>query len=1043
VAAAVALGLGAATVSAPPAAAAAPWWHLGMVSRPSDLSAPSGEAELALTAINLGDAPAGGSAGPITLVDTLPPGASALKASAVTGWPPAGSPVTCNIAESQTVSCAYEGTLAPYDQIELRISVELPPGDAWRAGHNLFSVSGGGAPSTALKRNLPAGGEDGRLGIEEFDLQPEGEAGAADTQAGSHPFQVTAAVSFTQTSEATPTAMPKDLGMRLPPGLLADVGAVPQCAGRRFEEGACSAEDIVGVATLALNEARNLGVTRLVAPIFNLEPLPGQPARFGAIFGILSGAEMKGFPMVIDSSIGVDEYAPELSIRNISELTPVLGATISLWGVPEDPRHDSARGLSCLFAARGLTVFSCPPLEAAKPEAMLTLPTDCGELGSASLVEVASWADREHPSSAADPFPPMSGCNRLPFETSATARATASAASSPSGLGLSLEAPDDGVRNPNGLAESTVKRVEVTLPEEFTINPSAAGGLASCDGTDYASTALDYDGCPEASKVGSAVLESPIFTGPLTGSVYFGGEAAKRFDGSLRLYIVARNPRLGLLVKLQGLLRVDPATGRITVVADRLPQLPLSGLQLEFSQGPRALLATPRECGIFPITFALTPYSNPAATVEALSPQVISTGPGGDPCGGARFHPALIAGTEHNAAGTYSPLYVRLSRGDGEPELAGLSLALPAGLAANLSGIPPCPASALAAATTRSGTDEAAAPSCPAASRLGRIQVGTGVGPVLSYVPGTLYLAGPDRGAPYSVAAVTPALLGPLDLGTVVRRFPVAVDPRTGQLSIEFAETERLPSMLEGVALHLRELRLYLDRPHFIVNPTSCAPAAVDGSVYASNGTVAPLAQRFQAADCAALPFHPSLSLSLAGGLGRSGHPLLRVTIRSGERQARIAGATFTLPPGELLDFHHVRGLCPRRLPATHCPDDSRLGYGRLWSPLLPDPLQGAIYLREPSHGFPQLVAELSSGDIRIRIHGETGATHGRLRVRFEGLPDLPLAKAAISLSGGRRGIFVNSEDLCGRKLPVRALIQAQSGRSRPGRPALHLSGRC
>jgi hypothetical protein len=1009
-----------------------------MVSRPSDLSASSGEAELALSAINLGDAPAGGSAEPIVLVDALPPGATALHASAVTGTPADGAaPVECNIPAQGAVSCVYEGSLAPYDQIELRITVDLQPGEAWKTGQNLFTVSGGGAPPAALERKLAPAGEAGRLGIEEFQLRPEEEGGALGTQAGSHPFQVTAAVTLTQTSQSMPTALPKELRLRLPAGPVAAAGSVPECPIARFHEDACPLASVVGVGTFTVNEPAQFGVATFPGPIFNLEPSPGEPARFGSL--------SLGVPIIIDSTIRADDYSAELSIGNISEAAGFLNATVTLWGVPQDARHDSARGTSCLYAARGIPGYACQALQAPDPTVMLSMPTFCDGPSLYSLAEVVPWGDRSRSVAAADPFPRMAGCNRLPFRPSAPARATGSAASSPTGFDLRLELPGDGLQNRDGLAESALRRVELTLPEGFTVNPSAASGLESCGSAGFEAETVADDGCPVASRIGGVVIASPIFSRSLTGGVYLGGEAGERFAGALQLYVVARSRELGLLVKLRALLQLDPRSGRITIRAEDLPQLPLSSLHLTFQQGPRALLATPAACGASAIVTKLTPYSDPAATVEGSSPQEISSGAGGGPCPGTArsFDPALVAGTLDNTAGRYSPFYVHLNRGDGEAELAGLSLTLPSGLAANLSGVQTCSPTELAAAATRSGADEAAAPSCPAAARVGRVLVGAGVGPVLSYAPGTLFLAGPDRGAPYSLAAVTSALLGPLDLGTIVRRFPIEVDPRTGRLSIDFPQTQRLPSILQGVPLHLRDLQLYFDRRGFTGNPTSCAPTAIAGLAYANDGQVTPVAQRFQAADCAALPFHPSISLRLSGGLRRSGHPLLQATIRGDAGQARIAAAGFTLPPGELLDFHHVRDLCPRQLSAERCPDGSRLGDARLWSPLLSTPLRGAIYLRQPSHGYPDLLAELRSGGIRIRLHGHTAASRGRLRVRFGGLPDLPLAKAVISLAGGRRGIFVNSESLCGRNRRVDAVLRAQNGKSLRIRPRLDLNRRC
>lgn len=1019
------------------AAPESPWWHLEAIARPGSSSAAAGEAEIALTAINLGDAPAGGPNGPISLTDTLPQGVTALDVSGVAGPALAeAGEVDCVLQTVRSVSCAFDGSLVPYDEIEIRIRVELTSGGAWTTEENRMAVTGGGAPPAALERKLLGPAVPDQLGIEEFELRPEEEGGAVAIRAGSHPFQVTAAFSLAQTADALPTALPKDLRLRFPPGLVADVGSVPACPLARFHEGSCSAASAVGVGTFAVNDPTLLGVTRVAEPIFNLEPALGEPARFGSL--------PLGLPVIINSSILADDYSVELTIGNISQVAGFLGATVTLWGVPGNPRHDDSRGLECLMAAQRVGT-SCLRLEDPDPRAMLTMPTSCNDPPLQSSIEVAPWVDSLRPVVANQAFPQITGCENVPFQASAEAVASSVSAASPSGFELRLVAPGSGLRNPTGIGESALQKVEVTLPEGVTINPAAATGLSSCGERAYELESSRSDGgCPDASKVGTVTIEGPLFAGPLTGSAYLGGEEGARFDGSVDLYLVARNPSRGILVKLRAELRLDPRSGRVTVVADQLPQLPLSSLRLNFPPGPRALLATPPRCGTSAVENVLTPYSVPGASVRTFSPLTISRGSEGGPCPGRDlpFHPRLEAGTLNNAAARYSPLYVRISRSDSESGLAGVSLVLPPGLSARIAGVATCSSDAIVAAAARTGAAEAAAPSCPSAAAVGRSLVSAGVGPVPTDVPGRLYLAGPDDGAPLSLAAVTPALVGPLDLGTIVRRFPLRVDLRTGQLRVEAQGNQRLPSMIDGFALHLRDLRLYFDRTAFTLNPSSCEPMAIRGLAYGSEGEVAPLAERFQAAGCRGLRFRPSASLRLSGALGRNGHPALHATIRPGAQRTSIAAAGFTLPPGELLDFHNVDDLCSRQLAPRRCPIAARLGYVRLSSPLLADPLRGPVYLREPSHGLPDLLADLRSEQVQIVLRGSVTAPRGRLRVRFGGIPDLPLSRADVVLPGGKaQGIIVNSESLCGRRLHVAAALNAHNGRARGLRLPLDLSG--
>lgn len=1027
-------GIGGGLVAAPsPAFGASAWWHLGTVARPG-LDASTGEAEIAFSAINLGDAPAGGSDEPIALLATLPQGVAVRDVSGVTGV--LSKPVNCSIESERSVSCALGGAVVPYDQIEVQVGVDLVDGGEQGSGKATFVVSGGGAPPAALERDLFAQGDPDRLGVAEFELRPEEAGGDIASRAGSHPFQVTAAFALTQTAEASPTAPPKDMRLRLPAGLLADANAVSRCSPVRFREGACPLTSVVGVGTFAVNEPALLGLARVVAPIFNLEPAGDQPARFGAL--------PIGVPFVIDSSIQSGDAA-ELSIRNIPRGFGLLGATVTLWGAPADALHDDARGLDCLMAARGFAELSCLRLEDPEPGALLTMPTSCDGPAPRSDIEVVPW-ENGLPITVPDrAFPQVGDCERVPFQPLAEATTSSASSASPSGLELEIGGPGEGLRNPAETAESAIRRIRVTLPEGTTINPAVANGLSLCGRAGYEAESLRGRGCPDAAKIGALAIASPIFNEPLSGSAYLGAEEGERFDGSLDLYLVARNPGHGLLVKLQAQLRLDHRTGRIEVVADRLPQLPLSSLRLSLPQGRRALLATPSHCGATAIEMELTPYSAPAASVGATSPLTISSGPGGGPCSQPilPFQPQLEAGTLDNMAAAYSPFYLRVSRFDGEAALDGLSLSLPPGLAANSTGVETCSPAKLAAAAKRTGAEEAAAPSCPAGATVGRTRIGAGVGPAPSYVAGNLYLAGPDRGAPFSIAAVTPVRFGPLDLGTVVRRFPVEVNPRTGQLKIEFPEDQRLPSMIDGIALHLRDLRLYFDRPGFILNPSGCEPAAIRGLAYTLDGRIAPLTERFQAADCARLPFKPSLSLRLTGAQGRNGHPGLRATIRSDGREAHLAAFRFTLPPGQLLDFHHLRALCGRAVSVRGCPAASRLGRARLRSPLLDKPLRGPIYLRQPVRGLPDLVADLRSEGVRIALEGHTAAPSGRLRVSFPSLPDLPLSSGTIVLQGGRRGLLANSESLCRNLRRAEAVLSSHSGKSRWYRPRLALEDSC
>jgi hypothetical protein len=281
---------------------------------------------------------------------------------------------------------------------------------------------------------------------------------------------------------------------------------------------------------------------------------------------------------------------------------------------------------------------------------------------------------------------------------------------------------------------------------------------------------------------------------------------------------------------------------------------------------------------------------------------------------------------------------------------------------------------------------------------------------------------------------------GPFDLGNLVIRAAADVDPTTAQVSVS---TDPLPRILNGIPLRLRSIALGLDRSGFIRNPTSCEPMSVTGTATAGRGPSVPLSEFFQVGGCAGLPFEPGLSIDLLGGLGRSDHPAVRAVLRGRADEAAIAAMTMTLPAGELLDLRNVRSLCAVRLSPERCPRASRLGRASVLSPLLDEPVQGPIHLRAPSDRLPDLVADLRGDGLHFVLHGQTVTSGGHLRIRFPDLPDIPLSKAVLTLSGGRHGILVNSEGLCGRSRHISVSLGAHDGDRKQLTPHVRLRGRC
>jgi hypothetical protein len=1055
-----------ATVPASASAAPSPWWQVLSGSRPTILP-PGGSGDLVLTITNLGDAPADGSGTPVTVVDELPEGVTATDVEAFAGildfYDPA-EPVECEIEAAGTrVTCTYEGTLPSYEAIEVEILVEQT-GEVGAAGK--VTVSGGNAPAASTSQQIKVSEEAVPFGIEYFSAQAEEEGGAPTTQAGKHPFQLTTTIQLNsgnvlgdgtrRNSTVEQPAIPRNVRFPLPEGLIGNASVMPTCTLEQLNElpaDNCSPETAVGVASVTVVESLFLGLARIAVPVFNLEPAPGEPARFGF--------SVKNAPVVIGTRVDPDDdYKITAEVRNASQLAQFLGSTVTLWGTPGDPRHDPARGWECTnrFPDEGLGPCVRPPIG---EDAFLRMPVSCvtpldfsfqlepWNVPLGSVVEEAQFNGGT-----------MSGCNQVPFNPTIGSAPTTSEASSPSGLAFELEMPNSGLLNPKATAsEGQAKKVEVTLPQGMTINPSQAEGLGACSPAQLAAetaSSLPGQGCPESSKVGSVQVKTPLLEEEAHGSLYVASPYDNPFDSLLALYMVAKIPQRGILVKQAGKVALDPNTGQITSTFDDLPQLPFETFKLNFFGGDRAPLAMPASCGSYEMVARFFPWhaSNPdnplpSEIVTRTTSFNVDRGPDGTPCpsGTPPFRPGFEAGSVNPAAGTYSPFTARLTRNDGEGEFSRFSMKLPKGVIGKLAGIPFCPDQGIAAARARTGpnggSEELDNPSCPAASQIGRTLVGAGVGPQLSYAPGKIYLAGPYQGSKLSIVAISTAKVGPFDLGTVVIRQALRVDPETAEVSTDGAAGDAIPQILQGIRVHARDIWVYVDRENFTLNPTSCARKSASATVLGSEGQSANVNSPFQAADCASLGFRPKLSLQLLGGTRRTATPRLKAVLTARKGDANIGRAQVTLPRSAFLEQAHIRTVCTRvqfRAGAgngAECPKASIYGKARAISPLLDEPLSGPVYLRSSDNELPDLVAALHSSKVDINLVGRIDSLNGRIRNTFDAPPDAPVSKFVLEMQGGDKGLIVNSTNICKGKHRAIANFKGQNGRRHQFNPVV------
>lgn len=1015
---------------------------------------------LLLTAINVGAAATDGT--PLTATVNLPARITARSAKMNIGGGEAKDlPGTCTGV--QTVTCTTEPGAVLYPGQDMAVSIELSVAGRVADPSTLpsqASIAGGGAIARQLSRDLhvtaapsPLDFDEGSAGLSSYAIDG---AGNAVDGAGAHPFQFGVQLGFTDEPGLPIGQMPlfnylvADGGVRdaittFPPGLVVNPGSTPTlCEEAQLESASCPDSSQIGTITV---EAPISGLPQpLPNALFNMVPPPGTAAAFG-----FEAIGLKIYPHIF-GGVHAGDYQLLGTASNLLALGtfPIVGTNIQLWGDPTDPAHDWARGI-CAY--RAATTTPCGPVIPQSDVPALSMPTSCTAASLPLRASIDSWG---HPGEFVERSTEVGDLNRSPiavngcaalgagFKPTLKARPTTNVADSPSGLDVDLHIPQ--TNDLSQLATAHLKKAVVTLPVGLALNPSSANGLAGCSSTQIGidpSTGV-ADGneptCPAASRIGDVEVDTPLLGHALPGSVYLASPHDNPFDSLLAIYIVVEDPQSGILIKLAGHVEADPSTGRLTTTFDRNPQLPFSDFKLKFFGGSGGVLRSPAVCGVYSTTSSLTPWSAPESGPPATPSDSYAISSSCATSDGAEPNsPEFEAGALSPIAGRYTPFVVHLRREDGSQQFKTLTLTPPPGLTAKLAGTPACSDGALAAAEGKSGRDEQSNPSCPADSRIGTVQVGVGAGPSPYYAQGAAYLAGPYKGAPLSMAVITPATAGPYDLGTVVTRVALHVDPATAQIT---ADADPLPSILEGIPLDVRSIDVSLDKPDFSRTGTSCDPMAVGGLLTSTLGQNASLESRYQLGNCANLAFKPHMTLKLKGATKRAGHPKLIATVFSqGVGAAGLSRVQVKLPRSAFLDQAHIRTVCTRVQFAagagngSACPKGSIYGSAQVKTPLFDYVLPGTVFLRSSNHKLPDLVVALqgpAKQPIAVELDGKTDSVKGALRNTFEAVPDQPFDEARVVLFGGKRGLVVNSKNLCSQsKRASRANVRlnAQSGK--------------
>jgi hypothetical protein len=939
-----------------------------------------------------------------------------------------------------------------------------------------FATALAAASALALLLASPAGAA---FGLEDFDVTFTGPREVLDkgdaplgpivSQAGAHPFEMTTSfeVNHKENSKGGVTLEEaiRDALFTQVPGFAGAPTAVPACKAADFltlvpgpdglNSANCPDDAAIGLVENAL--ASEIVQVPKFAPVYNLEHSPGNAAKLGFITA--------GIPVIIDAELS--EASPNPIVAgptDLSQFVEVVGSKFTLWGVPADPRHDPLRGF-CLNSS-GESAGTCHVSVTKTP--FISMPRACeGPLPTTYLVR--SWLGGEETGEAlthdeAGNPQGMVGCAALAFSPDLSAQPTSRTAASPSGMDVSLHFEDEGLTNPDGLAASDLKRAVLSFPEGVTLNPSQAEGLATCSEKQLARETAGSEfgaGCPAESKVGSVEVETPLLEKEvLRGSLFLATPYENPFGSLIALYMTIKSPERGIGITVAGKVEPDPATGQLlTTFGDPLspiPEDPISDIRVHLREGARSPLITPSRCGDYRSRMLLTPTADPENPVPATADFHIASGVGGGPCppaGPPPFEPGFAAGTLTNGALAHSPFLMRLTRRDGDQDLTKFAATLPPGVLASLVGLEKCSDAAIAHARGRTGphggAEELADPSCKAASKIGTTEAGAGVGDQLTYVPGSLYLAGPYNGAPLSVVSITPGVAGPFDVGTVVVRVALGFNPRSGEVQADGSRSDPIPHILRGIPLAVRDLQVNVDRPNWIFNPTSCREASTKATIFGSAANLFDPADdigigrtaRFQAADCVALRFGPRLSLRLKGGNARGDHPALTATYTARRGDANLRDLSLLFPRSAFVENANFRTICTRKeFAAHHCPAGSVYGHVTAHTPLLEEPLSGPVYLRSSNHPLPDAVLALH-GIIDVEVPIRIDSAKQRLRATLKAAPDAPVSKVVVRMQGGRKGLFVNSRALCASQNRAELDLTAQSNKKLKRNPPVEPAG--
>jgi hypothetical protein len=850
---------------------------------------------------------------------------------------------------------------------------------------------------------------------------------SSNTEAGGHPNIQT---QFTLPNAGDPEVA-KTIEARWPTGVFGNPQAVPRCSNIDFAFNECPSFSQVGWIGIRANYEGDPLHTFGVAPVYDMEPAgETETARFAfTVPGV-------NIPITIPIKVRTaSDYGLTVVVSGITQQIPLREANLVVWGFPASVENDEMR----FPIGKPGEPSSCPGEMAPNPshcealkktptagvlvKPLIDNPTVCTEGDLPVMLSVTTYMDPT-PTTLTNSYPATTNCSSEVFRPSFNVGLTTAETDAPSGLNMQLIAKQVlGLTN----SPSELRSAYVTMPEGLTINPDAADGQSSCSDADAEFGTELPSHCPDTAKIGTVEVITPALNGPLTGSLYIG---EPKPGNQYRLFMLFDG--FGIHAKLAPSVVPDPKTGRLRISLTDLPQVPFEEFNLHLFASDRGLMATPSRCAIYQTEAEFIPWNDRDAP-QTLNPNFsISRGPHGALCPGRNlpFNPRLAAGTTTPVAGKHSSFILKLDRDDGDQYLGDLNFSMPPGLTGSLRGITYCPEASIAAAATRPGRTEQALPSCPASSQVGTTNVAAGPGSHPFHAVGKMYLAGPLKGRPLSLVAITPALAGPYDYGTVVVRVGVDVDKTDAHV---IAVSDTVPSIIGGIPIRMRSIQVNIDKPEFMINPTNCSPFSVKSQGIGNEGTITNFSSYFQAVNCQTLPFKPKFTMQQLGGAKktrRTQNPALQIDLRTRPGDANIKSIAVTLPNAFEIDQRHLGNICSEKeLVATNCAGRTPIGTATTTTPLLDNPLSGSVYAVSGSGGLPRL-AFILHGQVDLVPRADTDTVKGgRLRTIAPVVPDAPIGHFRLKIFGGKRGYLVNTRSLCAGTTKTRVDLTGQNNK--------------